>query len=553
MNVIEYIRSRVLKFLGLERLAENPYDARLTFIANNEDINKQDMDEARVWYIGDSNELLNYYTHSNVGANLDEPVYNRNRVNYFWGISTREANIKRVHSGLPKAIIDTLCNVVGFPMISATYDGKELDLSEMLKESQIQKKTMQEQLPLTMAIGWGAWKLEIGDKRISEYPTAQFYEAKNVEFIAKQDKIIGVIFKDYYEYNGKTYLLFDTRRINENGNSSVEYELFRLKNGDDLEPCELSEIPELANLESVELPNFKRLLAVPCRFYHNPNNPNYGRSIYYGRYDLFDDLDQSLSQRSQTSRVSTPVEYFPLDMLERNKRGDVVLPSVYNRQYVKKQGIPDGNGRTDSTIQTTQPQLNFEQYSEEQKSIVSMILNGVLSPATLGIDLSRKDNAMAQREKEKITIETRNGIIKEETSILRELITLLILLSGYMRTGNISLDIAKKVEISVKYSEFANPSFESLSATLLPLWQAGAISDKMYVEKLYGDSLSKQEKEEEIQALRENKLRDDMTLGAFEDDGQKMGEDLGEEEGDHEEIKDGKRQLLEGNLQRAKR
>lgn len=553
MNVIEYIRSRVLKFLGLERLAENPYGARLTFIASNEDINKQDMDEARVWYIGDSNELLNYYTHANVGANLDEPVYNRNRVNYFWGISTREANIKRVHSGLPKAIVDTLCNVVGFPIISATYDGKDLDISELLKEAQIQKKTMQEQLPLTMAIGWGAWKLEIGDKRISDYPTAQYYEAKNVEFIAKQDKIIGVIFKDYYEYGGKTYLLFDTRRINEKGNSSVEYELFRLKNGDELEPCELGEIPELASLESVELPNFKRLLAVPCRFFYNPNNPNYGRSIYYGRYDLFDDLDQSLSQRSQTSRVSTPVEYFPLDMLERDKRGNVVLPSVYNRQYVKKEGIPNGDGKMDGAIQTTQPELNFAQYNEEQQAIVSMILNGVLSPATLGMDISRKDNAMAQREKEKITIETRNGIIKEETSILKELVSLLILLSGYMRTGDISLDIAKKIEVSVKYNEFANPSFESLSATLLPLWQAGAISDRMYVEKLYGDSLSKEEKEEEIEALRMNRQRDDLALGAFEDDGQKMGTDLDEEERDHEELKDGERQLFKGNLQGDKR
>jgi hypothetical protein len=49
------------------------------------------------------------------------------------------------------------------------------------------------------------------------------------------------------------------------------------------------------------------------------------------------------------------------------------------------------------------------------------IINGVMSPATLGIDISKRDNAEAQREKEKVTIFTRNGIIDTETPILKDL------------------------------------------------------------------------------------------------------------------------------------
>lgn len=526
MNIIDLIRNRILKFLRLDKLAQDPTSEQLTFINDTNDINKQDMDEARVWYIGDSNELLNYYTVKQNYGNMEEPVYNRNRANYFWGISSNETNIKRVHSGLPKAIIETLTNAVGFPIITTSFQGKKLDTAEIIRKAGLRKKTMQEQIPMTMAIGWGAWKIDV-DQRISKFPIVQFYEARNVEFIAKKDTIIGLIFKDYYQYKGKKYVLLETRRLNENGNSCVEYELFELKSNGDATPCEMGEIPELANLKDVEIPNYKHILGVPCRFFHNPNNPTYGKSIYYGKYDLFDDLDQSLSQRSQTCRVSTPVEYYPVDVLKRSKDGEAILPSVYNRQYVKKEGIADGDGNMDNNIQTTQPTLNFEQYSQEQLSLVSMIMEGVLSPATMGLDLARNSNALAQREKEKVTIMTRNNIIDSETDILKELVSILWAMKSYIDTGNVPVG---DFEVSVKFNEFASPTFESLSQTLLPLWQAGAISDEFFVEKLYGDSLSKEEKAKEIEALKKNKERDDMNLGAFGNDG--MGKDMGEQSED---------------------
>lgn len=525
MNIIEAIKNRILKFLGLDEISYNPYSERLTYIGNPDEILAQNISEARVWYIGDSNELLNYYTNEQMHDNHNEAVYNRNRSNYFWGISSQEANIKRVHSGLPKAIVDTLTNAIGFPTITAKYQGKEVDVPMLLEALELKKKTMQEQMPLTMAIGYGAWKINI-DPDFSKSPILEYYEAKDVEFIAKYGKIIGVIFKDYYKYDRKNYLLLDTRHLDKNGDSVMDFELFEMTNRNDVKPVSLSTIPELAHLadknKSKGIKGYKRILAVPCRFLFDPNNPNYGKSIYAGRYDLFDDLDQSLSQRSQTSRVSTPVEYYPVDMLERSKRdGSPTLPSVYNRQYVKKEGIPDGNGNVDSMIQTTQPQLNFAQYNEEQREIVSMILNGLLSPATMGIDLARKDNAEAQREKEKVTIMTRDNIIAQETEILKSLIRVCLDVQAYINTGLIPLDDSD-TEISVKFNQFANPSFESLSQTLSPMLANGTISVEMYVDKLYGDSLSEEEKQKEIEALKANQSRDDLEQGDFDSD--KVGE-----------------------------
>lgn len=523
MDIIEKIRRMVLRFLRIDHLSESPTDDRLTFINDPNDIIKQDVSEARVWFVGDSNELLNYYTEKQTAGNYGEPIYNRNRANYFWGISSQEANIKRVHSGVATAIVDTLVNITDFPQITARANGKELDLQGIFDETGFKDAVMQKQMPWMLAEGYGALKFDI-DASVSDFPIVEYYEAKDIEFISKRGRVVGVIFKDYYKHNGKNYVLLDTRRLDETGSSCVEYELFRLSQNGDVDQCELDEVPELGKLKDLRIPNYKRLLAVPCKFLSHPNDKNYGKPLLYGRYDLLDDLDQSLSQRSMTSRESTPVEYIPSDLLERNKRGEPILPKRYNRTYVAKDCIPNGDGISDGQIQTTQPNLNFDQYTNEQKAIVDQILIGILSPASMGIDIAKKDNGEAQREKEKATLMTRNNVINCETQIIKRAVNVLLALTAYMKSGHLPLG---DFDVSVKYGEFANPSFENISKTLLPLWQAGAISDEMYVDKLYGDGLSEAEKRKELEALKAKRSEDALKMGDFDESG--LGSDLAQQ------------------------
>lgn len=521
MDIIEKVRQRILRFLRLDHLQDNPNSERYTYITDIDEVRKEHLEECRVWYMGDSNELLNYYTSKANYGFSKEPMYDRNRANYFWGINPKENAIKRVHSGVPRAIIDTLVNAIGTPSVSIGG----MDLKDAEEAIGFRDILNQQQMPLTLAEGWGAFKIIVdSSKKLSEWPIVQFYEAKDVEFVVKSGVTIGIIYKDYYRHGGKDYLLLETRRINDNGNSAIEYELFRLDGSNDVEEVPLDTIPELASLQDVEIPGYKKILGVPCRFFFDPLNKDYGRSIYDGKIDLFDDLDQSLSQRSQTSRVSTPVEYYSPDVLERDRNGNTLMPKVYNRQFIQKPGgLPDGDGNADTSIQTTQPQLNFSQYSDEQKAILDFILIGILSPATMGIDIAKKDNADAQREKEKVTVMTRNNVIERETGIVKDLFSIVLAMKSYMDTGTIPLDTP---DISVKFGEFASPSFESKSQTLTPMWSAGAISDEMFVSKLYGDSLSDEEKASEIAALKEHRSADVLSLGDFENDKEPIQADM---------------------------
>ena len=82
MNLKEHIRQRLIKFLGIEKLTENPKGQRFTYISNEDEIIRTNLQEYKAWYSGDSNELLNFYTQDRI-HNVANAVYNRNRVNYF--------------------------------------------------------------------------------------------------------------------------------------------------------------------------------------------------------------------------------------------------------------------------------------------------------------------------------------------------------------------------------------------------------------------------------------------------------------------------------------
>ena len=523
MSLIDFIKRILNRLRRGERLGDAPDSERLTFINDEEDLNRQALEEYRVWYRGDSNELLNYYTNTNLYGNVRNPIYNRNRKQYFWSIATSEAGIKRVHSGIPNAIVTTLVNAIGSPIITSNDPGIQDALDRILDDNDFVALLNQQQIPLTMVDGWGGYKVNLEDGNVR----IQYYTAKDFEPIYRNGRFIGGIFRDFYRVDNRDYVLVEVRRSDGN-DSYIEPRLYRYKKGThgdiDAEPLHGDRVPQQLRWLNVDqdfvLPGYKEPLAVACKFLFDPLRPDYGRSIFEGKIDLFDDLDQILSQDSQTVRVSTPVEYIPVDLMQRSADGQPKMPQVYNRQFLLKESMPDGNGNIDGSIQTTQPRLDFASYAQDARAKLDFILTGLLSPATMGIDLAKRDNADAQREKEKITIMTRNNIIDRETRIIRSLMEKAILLYEYSLTGNVRTDV--RPQVSVKFNEFANPSFEQELSVLAPAWSQGAISTERYIELLWGDRMSREEKADELEKLEKARQAnlDEVLDGLLTDTGE---------------------------------
>lgn len=509
MTLGEWIKKKIIKFLGLEKLAENPNDERLMFVSDTDNIRIEQVQANRIWYLGNGDDLLAFYTGENVSGFNTNPIYNRNKRNYFWSKSTVECNIKRVHSGIPHAIIQTATNIVDMPKITVT--GKQDEWDAIAEENDFQNKLTQQGRPLTLAEGWGGWKINF-NKDLSDYPIWEYNEGLDVEYIYKCGLLVGIMFKSYYKKENVNYVLLE-QRYKANKNSYIEYNLFRLGKNNEVIECNLDEIPELNNIprEKTVIEGLDKILAVPSRYFYDPLNPKYGKSIFAGKLDLFDMLDEIWSQASQTARVSTPITWINPDVMQRGPNGAIGYENLYNRQLMMKEGIPDGEGHLNQDIVTEQPDLNFDKYGMLAKDVMDYIFTGVLSPATLGIDVAKKDNAMAQREKEKVSIMFRNNIINSETNMIKDIVTLSLMLKEYMDTGMITL---QDYDINVKYCEFANPATETMLPILGNAWSQGQISTERFVKMMWPDD-SDEERAKEIAWLDENRQKDDFDLGAM--------------------------------------
>lgn len=526
LTVKEYIRKKALGLLGLIDTGIDPRvrDERLTFINNIDEIVTNKLKEYNVWYAGDADELLNYYTRaSSIDYNTD-PLFNRNKKSYFWSVSATETDIKRTHSGQPRNIVDTLVNTIGKPHIGVGKPGgktlKPVDdkLKKILRDNDFTKLLMQKARPMVSVEGWGAWKIN-WDKGFRDTPILLYYRADAVDFIYRSGQLVAIIYKDYYQdEKGKNYILFETRRIEPRTIEGqkvpcliIEKELFRI-NGDSnvLTPMKLTDLPQLKDVApAIIVENFDRFLGCPFIIYEDNNEDCYGRSIFTGKIDLFDDLDQCMSQSANTVRRSTTHEYFDTQFLEKDDRtGMPMMPKDFDRKYVMYKGVmgADGAASSKEPVQVSQPKLDFAQYSAEETNILLHIISGIMSPATLGIDIAKKDNAEAQREKEKVTIFTRNTFAEEEGYILTTLMNDLLCADELMHKEQLT---CKQYDVYVKYDEFADSSFESKLETVLTGWQAGVMSDELAVELLHKDS-SDAVKERELAFIKKQREKDEQ-------------------------------------------
>ena len=534
ITVKEYVRRKALGLLGLIDSTTDPRvrEERLTFVNDINEIQQDKLKEYNVWYAGDADELLNFYTRANTIDYNTDPLYNRNKKSYFWAVSSTENDIKRSHSGQPRNIVDTLVDIIGLPDIFLGNPNlKEIDkrLKEILDENDFDRTVLQKARPLTLVEGWGAWKIN-WDSNFSDNPILLYYRADAVDFVFRNSRLIAIIYKDYYQDDkGKNYILFETRRIekreitDENtGLKStvpcliIEKELFKITGQSEvLIKMELTDLPQLKDTKaSIIVTNYDSFLGCPSIIYYDNNEDVYGRSIFTGKIDLFDDLDQCHSQSANTVRRSTTIEYFNTQYLEKDENtGMPKMPKAFDRKYIAYKGGRSGDGTFDSTgpVQAVQPRLDFTSYDVEEQNILVNILSGIMSPATLGIDVAKKDNAAAQREKEKVTIFTRNTVIYEETKMFKKLANDLLVAWELMHTGKIT---CKHYDISVQYEEFADASFENKLETVLAGWQSGIMSDETALRYLHGNKMSEEMLKKEIEWVEgQRKQNEQATMG----------------------------------------
>ncbi len=430
-----------------------------------------------LWYRGDASELHQYYTQT------DDMMGNAK----FWAAeSTNGIDFRKIHTGLPAMIIDMLADIIvdSFNKITVSNNDQAQKDWEDIAEDNDFKEIIKQSIIDVFVEHDGAFKISY-DTEISKYPIIEFYPGSKVEFERKRGRITAVVFKNHYDKDKGTYVLKERY-----DKKSVTYKLY--KNGND---CNLSDLEETKDLKEIRDNNF--MMAIPMMFNKSKKFKGRGQSIIEKKIDAFDSFDEVWSQWIDAIRDNRTHEYIPEDLLPVDNDGNILKPNTFDRRFTK---VGSSNSETESDkITRSNSNFDYEGMLQSYITALDLCLQGLISPSTLGIDVKKLDNADAQREKEKATQYTRGKVLDVLEKVIPKVVC--VCLMAYDKAqGNLAGDY----EATADFKEYANPSFE---ATVETVSKARPNQNIMSVEKavdtMYGDSLTKEEKEEEVRRIKE--------------------------------------------------
>lgn len=459
-----------------------------------------------IWYRGDANELNQLY------EQLDDRLGNT----HFWGSRpTVGMNIRKIHTGLPAMIVDTLADISTDDLNDIKPNKREDEWKKIADENHI-KELIRDSVIGCLAIGDGVFKLSI-DTDISEYPIIEFYDGSRVEFDYERGRLIAIIFKTKKIINKQKYTLLE--RYDKNGIT------YKFVNKEEVE-LNINDYPELAKkYKPVENPN-KFIMAVPIMLRKSKKYIGRGKSLFDGKLDNFDAFDEVWSQWMLAVRKGQIKTYIPESLLPRDpKTGILLRGSDFDNDYISVEETVSEDGKNE--IKTTQGQIQHDALLSTYITALDQCLTGLISPSTLGIDTKKIDNAEATREKEKTTLYKRNQIIEVLTKTINELVNITFKVYDTMQKKAIS-----DIETTVTFGGYANPSFEAQIETIGKAKTSGIMSVEASVDELYGDTKDDKWKSEEVKRIKNETGVVDMEEPAIARDIDLIENEVDMEEGD---------------------
>lgn len=458
----------------------------------------------RIWYLGDPDELTQLY------SQIDS---SQNRLRFWAARSSNGREIRKIHIGLPAIIVDMLTSIIMTDFDAVTVPDKRKDAWKQIDKENQFKKLLEEAVSQALYLGDGAFKISL-DTRMSEYPIIEWYPADRIDLVYDRGRMREVVLKTAYKERNKHYELKEHY-----GFGYIRNELLH-----DGKKVDLKNVSALVGLKDIRFDD-SFCMAVPFYVYSNPRVKGRGKSIFDGKTDDFDSLDEAWSQWIQAMRDGRATKYIPQDLIPRDpKTQELLVPNPFDNTFIAVQGGMSENAA--DKIEVTQPVIPHESYLSTYITALDLCLQGIISPSTIGIDVKKLDNADAQREKEKTTLYTRGKIIDALQTTIPKLIDVIFKALDTLNAVTVEDTVA-----SVEFGEYANPSFESQIETVGKAKSSGIMSNEAVVEELYGDTKTDEWKQEEIDRLNARDGVETMEEPALNVDGLEVEQGTNKEAG----------------------
>lgn len=446
----------------------------------------------KIWYRGDASELDQLF------KLLGDDAVGMAR---FWAAAPQNETIRKAHSGLPGIMVDTLAGVVKADLAELDFGDNEEAAARWqgIAEENRFPDLVSQAVAETLVTGDGAFKISL-DTQVSDGPILEFWGADRVEYVRRHGRICeihflspagdgGKLLKEIYEPGKVRYVLLD-------GEKEIPLE------GQD----------DYADLKPVDFDG-DFLLAVPLQFWPSARWNGRGQSIFDKKTDAFDAHDEIISQWLDAVRAGRVQKYIPESLIPRDDKGTLRNVNSFGTQFVKLE--TDNRESAENRIDTVQPEIRYEAFVASYASTLNMCLQGIMSPATLGIDVGKMASAEAQREKKDVTGMTRNAITSALELVLPQLA------QTALAAADILADKAPgEYKSSVSFGEYGAPDFDSRVETISRAATGSIMSVEAQVDELWGSSKDDDWKKAEVQRIREER-------GILELDEPSVGEEAG--------------------------
>lgn len=439
----------------------------------------------RVWYRGDPAEL-SQLAKQLCGGGGDDTAAGR-----FWAQVPEVGYVRKAHTGLPAVMADTLSYIVKADMGALSFADPDAGARwQVMAEENDFRALVGRAVTETLVTGDGAFKISI-DPAVSARPLLEFWPADRVEYVMRRGRVTAVVFVSKLTgENGKEYTLRERY-----GAGSVRYTLTDREG----RPCALEEVPGLAGLQGVDFDPAVRL-AVPLQFFASTRFGGRGRSIFDSKTDAFDALDEVFSQWIDAIRAGRVLRYIPDDLVPRAPdTGAMTQPSYFAANYV----VTGHSNKEDaqSHIEMQQAEIRYEAFAASYEAALELCLQGVMSPATLGVRVSRAASAEAQRERKDVTGYTRGAITDALERVLPQ-VAVAMLAAEDLMAGRVAVGYALP---ELGFGEYGAPDFDSRVKTLAAALGAGLMSREAAVAELWGASRSEAACADEVALLESRK------------------------------------------------
>ncbi len=481
---MNWFKSMIIKLLKITPAVDHKITIKepLSFQAN--------VLKNQIWYRGDPSEIEQFFKQ----AGIDDVSKAR-----FWA-SVPQDRVRKIHSGIVQIVIDRFKDIVLADLddISLGEDSKDnkptplKDLWDEMATDNDFEEILGQAIQGALASGDGAFKISV-DPEVSEYPVIEFFEADSVDYVRKRGRLQEILFYTNYPIGSKEYRLQETY-----GKGYVRYKLF----SEDGKEVPLSTLDGTRALVDVTFAG-DFIMGVPLKIFASSKWKGRGKALFDSKTDDIDALDEIISQWLDAVRSGRVKRYIPEDLIPRDANsGALLVPNPFDNQFVSV-GSSLAEGEK-GKIEVSQPEIAHEAYQASYSGWLDIVLQGIISPATLGIDLKKTDNAESQREKEKVTLYTRGQIINALNKVIPQLVAAVMMVYDTMQSRP-----PGKHKASVKFGEYAAPGFDTVVEVVGKAVSYRIMSTEKAVDELYGDTMTDEEKAEEVARI---KAEDSMNI-----------------------------------------